>query len=602
VPVILTNDRFESVARIADGQVASVRVAAARGLKPDELVAVLRRELEWIPLKAMRKDRSERYRSASEMADDIQNYLGHRPLIAGPEKTTYRLRKLVRRNKLAFAAFAVMVASLLGATAVSVWFGVREAAGRERESGLLVESEAARERESALRIESEAARDRAQRLNTFMARIFRSQDPGFGGRQDAKVLDAMRTAVREIDAGAFTADPELEAETREIIGAIFLSNGRPGEAETQMKEVLRTRGQIAADAGVERGDALAAALNNLAIAMNGLGRLPEAVPLAEEALAIRRRIYGSTDNAELASLLHTVAIMRASMGRHAEAEALHDETLAMRRRLYPGDHLDIASSLSALGLNKEGVNKPEEAEAAAREALAMFRRLHNGDHPQVALTLNNVATMVEGRGDLAGAETLHNEALEMRRRMFKGDHPQIANSLNNLAFVRSAMEKYEEAAALFKESLEMNRRIFQGDHPQVAASLNNMGTTLLKLGDLDGAERHIEEALEISRRIHKGDHRDVARVTMSLAGVRHRTPERRAEARAGFDEGIAMWRRLSPDCSPSLAAALHRSGEARRDEGDAEGARADFAEALEIGTKVLPPGSKELEKYRAAAK
>jgi hypothetical protein len=35
----------------------------------------LHKELEWTPLKAMRKYRVERYRFASEMSDDIQNYL-----------------------------------------------------------------------------------------------------------------------------------------------------------------------------------------------------------------------------------------------------------------------------------------------------------------------------------------------------------------------------------------------------------------------------------------------------------------------------------------------------------------------------------------------
>ena len=45
----------------------------------------LKGELECIPLKALRKDRTERYRSAAEMADDIDNYLNCRPLIAGPQ-------------------------------------------------------------------------------------------------------------------------------------------------------------------------------------------------------------------------------------------------------------------------------------------------------------------------------------------------------------------------------------------------------------------------------------------------------------------------------------------------------------------------------------
>ena len=58
----------------------------------------LHRELEWIPMKAMRKDRTRRYRSASELSDDIQNYLTGAPLIAGPESSVYRARKFIRKH------------------------------------------------------------------------------------------------------------------------------------------------------------------------------------------------------------------------------------------------------------------------------------------------------------------------------------------------------------------------------------------------------------------------------------------------------------------------------------------------------------------------
>ena len=50
----------------------------------------LRSELEWIPLKAMRKAPADRYSSATELADDVANYLANRPLRAGPESAAYR--------------------------------------------------------------------------------------------------------------------------------------------------------------------------------------------------------------------------------------------------------------------------------------------------------------------------------------------------------------------------------------------------------------------------------------------------------------------------------------------------------------------------------
>jgi len=83
-------------------------VAESRKTQIITLTRRLHRELEWIPMKAMRKDRSRRYRSASELSDDIQNYLTGTPLIAGPESNVYRARKFVRKH-----AGSVATASLL---------------------------------------------------------------------------------------------------------------------------------------------------------------------------------------------------------------------------------------------------------------------------------------------------------------------------------------------------------------------------------------------------------------------------------------------------------------------------------------------------------
>jgi len=95
-------------------------IAACRGTQVIALARRLHRELEWIPLKAMRKDRSRRYRSASEMADDIRNYLDGLPLIAGPETTVYRLRKFVHKHvgsvtTAAVIALVIVLGSVVGA-------------------------------------------------------------------------------------------------------------------------------------------------------------------------------------------------------------------------------------------------------------------------------------------------------------------------------------------------------------------------------------------------------------------------------------------------------------------------------------------------------
>src|SRR5690348_10619596 len=62
--------KLSELARDAAREKARQRCADAR-----ELTLTLRRELEWIPLKAMRKDRTQRYSSAAELAADVRNYL-----------------------------------------------------------------------------------------------------------------------------------------------------------------------------------------------------------------------------------------------------------------------------------------------------------------------------------------------------------------------------------------------------------------------------------------------------------------------------------------------------------------------------------------------
>jgi len=97
------------------GGAGATRIAELRRTRLSSLHQELRSELEWIPLKALRKDPAQRYRTAAEMADDIRNYLEHRPLIAGPESRAYQIRKFLRRNRgPAIAVTAFVVALLVG--------------------------------------------------------------------------------------------------------------------------------------------------------------------------------------------------------------------------------------------------------------------------------------------------------------------------------------------------------------------------------------------------------------------------------------------------------------------------------------------------------
>lgn len=79
------------------------------------LLKELREDLDWIVMKAMEKDRDRRYETANGLAMDVERHLADEFVRAHPNSRMYRLRKLVKRNKLVYTmGTLVAVALLLG--------------------------------------------------------------------------------------------------------------------------------------------------------------------------------------------------------------------------------------------------------------------------------------------------------------------------------------------------------------------------------------------------------------------------------------------------------------------------------------------------------
>ena len=172
-------------------------IAEKRRTQIITLTRRLHRELEWIPMKAMRKDRSRRYRSASELSDDIQNYLTGAPLLAGPESNVYRARKFVHKHA-GFVASAALVAvvivlGLITSTAFS--FKAEKARGQEAVARTEAEkayaqAEQAREQEVVARTQAEQARDKEAALRVQVEQaLLRAEEAEKAEKEQRKLAE-----------------------------------------------------------------------------------------------------------------------------------------------------------------------------------------------------------------------------------------------------------------------------------------------------------------------------------------------------------------------------------------------------------------------------
>ncbi|MCF7786206.1 MAG: protein kinase [Prosthecobacter sp.] len=97
----------------------AAKIAAGQQSSPAMLMTALREDLDWIVMKAMQKDRNQRYETANGLAMDVERYLMSEPIVARPSTNRYRLDKLVNRNRLVFTMGTLVGVALLSGISIS---------------------------------------------------------------------------------------------------------------------------------------------------------------------------------------------------------------------------------------------------------------------------------------------------------------------------------------------------------------------------------------------------------------------------------------------------------------------------------------------------
>ena len=87
-------------------------IAKHRGVTPERLRKTIRGDVDWIVMKALEKDRNRRYGSPSSFAEEVARYLDNEPVTVRPPTMPYRMRKYLRRNRVAVAVGTMLFTSL----------------------------------------------------------------------------------------------------------------------------------------------------------------------------------------------------------------------------------------------------------------------------------------------------------------------------------------------------------------------------------------------------------------------------------------------------------------------------------------------------------
>jgi len=543
------SDRLSGIA--SKDQESTSRIERSRGVRTAELVRRLRGELEWIPLKAMRKERQHRYQTALELVNDVRAYLDGRPLQAGPESASYRVRKYVRRNRALVAGVGAVAAALVVGVGLATWQWREAVAAKDAalaSEAKARESEAtATERAEQLKKVSDFQAGMLGSIDTkaageglmtdvrerFAAALEKAGVPEVDREAQTATLGDLLTRVNATDTAAamidrtilkpaiktiddsFKDDPATDASLRQALADLYRTVGLYDAAFPLQESALATRRRRL---GEEHPNTLSS-INNMGRLLQAQGKLAEAEPYYREALEKRRRTLGEEHPSTLTSIGNMGFLLQAQ-GKLAEAEPYCREALEKRRRTLGEEHPDTLTSISSMGFLLQAQGKLAEAEPYCREALEKYRRTRGEEHPNTLNSITNMGGLLQARGKLAEAEPYLREALEKSRRTLGEEHPSTLNSIGNMGFLLKAQGKLAEAEPYYREALEKRRRTLGEEHPNTLNSTNNMGSLLRAQGKLAEAEPYWREALEKRRRTLGEEHPDTLRSVNNM-GARH---------------------------------------------------------------------------------
>lgn len=432
--------------------IASQDAAQRRAATVDELARTLRHELEWIPLHAMRKERSERYQTAAELGRDIANYLDSKPLIAGPDSGFYRLKKTIKRNQGAFAAAAGIMLALTLGMAGTTWqmFEAREAEARARDSAALA-------KESDRLAQQKAA-------DAVTAQKLADDQKQVAQRQRSRAEDRL---ARQQAAAHFIYD----------VFARFAEIAQPEDNSAILEVVDGAAGRVEQD--FPNPASRAGYLRMIADVYLALGEYKRAAPLYEQSVGFARQVLADASGSP---------------------EELADNDYEVVRSL-----TETCQSYSRYFI---GIGDGEEAVALAREAHEAAK-LTPDTHAERAIAEGNLGNALRVAGEIDEAETLLTSARQ-RMATTPGEFgfEQVASVTGNLAAINYSREKFAEAELGYAQAA----RILEDNHSQTttqyALFMQNRAVIAIRLSKPQAALDHLDVCTRIRDRTLGSQHPD----------------------------------------------------------------------------------------------
>ncbi|MDZ4811163.1 MAG: serine/threonine-protein kinase [Pseudomonadota bacterium] len=535
-------------------------------------------DLDWITLKALERDRDQRYSSVSELAADIRRHLQGEAVLAGPPSKIYRARKFIARNKLMVGAAAAVVLSLILGIIATSYMTIEASRQRARAEAALVEAQLQRDRAA-----EESARAIATR--SFLEEMIAAPDPwklegGSPETRNVRVVDALAAAATNLDK-SLADNPALRGEIATMLGRTLRRLGQLNASRAQLESAVQLLRPIYPENELPR---LQAEIQ-LAITLGELGEFESADKTMVRLLPLLDSTPGLPADV-IIDARRTAAAAANGVGDGARAEQIARDSLRVAEKV-SGQETATSGAQAALAdiLGEQG--KWEEAERLINEAYTNEQLRHGRSHPVVVQLLSLVANLAYRKGDYTVAEARYRDAANLAELSLGARHPETLRFRAHAVLALADGGAFEAALPEFRAQIPIRAEVIGADHPDVLTMRSNYANALRAAGQEDAAETEIEDVFR-RRRATLGDAHPDTLSAINVLGVIARQRKDFAKAEVLFRQASELYLKAKGPMHPESVMTQANYLASVRDLGRIDEAVAGFSELHKRAEQVFP--------------
>jgi tetratricopeptide (TPR) repeat protein/tRNA A-37 threonylcarbamoyl transferase component Bud32 len=317
----------------------------------------------------------------------------------------------------------------------------------------------------------------------------------------------------------------------------------------------------------------ATSLDNLALLYRDMADYREALPLLEQALALRKQRLGG-QHPDYATSLNNLAKLYRDMGDYRKALPLFEQARDLDKQRLGEGHPRYAASLNSLAVLYRAMGDYRKALPLVVQARDLYKQLQGEQPPDYAASLNSLARQYQDMGDYSKALPMYEQALALRKQRLGEQHPDYATSLNNLALLYQDMGNYRKALPLCEQALALRKKLLGEEHPDYATSLNNLSQLYWDMGNYRKALPMYEQALALRKQRLGEQHPNYATSLNNLA-----LPL--------LEQARDLFKKMLGEEHPLYATSLDNLARLYQDRGDYRKALPLLQEALTLRLKLL---------------